>query len=96
MVMATKINNRMTGKDYRKEYDEMMKTEKSLISHTKARLKELLKKYPDSTVSKVSRLKATDVDDFWVETMSTVLRISFIESIEEWSEEQQGVQQLKI
>ena len=88
--------NRMTGKDYRKEYDEMMKTEKSLYSHTKARLRELLKLYPEACADKRSRLHSKDITEDWVESMSLALTISFICGIEEWSEEEQGVIQLKI
>lgn len=89
-------NKRMTGKDYRKEYVANKVAYKSLRAHVDSRLRELVKLYPDATVNKASRLKANSVDDMWMETMSTELKISFIENIEQWSEEQQGVQQLKI
>ena len=88
--------NRMTDKDYRKEYDEMMKTEKSLYSHTKAGLRELLKLYPEACADKRSRLHSKDITEDWVESKSLALTISFICGIEEWSEEEQGVIQLKI
>lgn len=87
---------RKTGKDYRREYDEMMKTEKSLYSHTKARLRELLKLYPEACADKRSRMYSKDITEDWIETMSLALTISFICGIEQWSEEQQGVVQLKI
>ena len=89
-------NKRMTGKDYRKEYVANKVAYKSLRAHVDSRLRELVKLYPDATVNKASRLKANVVDDVWMDTMSTELKISFIENIEQWSEEQQGVQQLKI
>lgn len=94
--MATKVKTRMTGKDYRQQYEDMIKTEKSLYSHTTARLRELLKLYPDACVDKRSRLHSKDVTEDWLNTMSLALTIAFICGIEEWSEEQQGVQQLKI
>jgi hypothetical protein len=94
--MGEKIKKRMTGKDYRKEYDEMMKTEKSLYSHTTNRLRELLKLYPNACVDKRCTLHSKDVTEDWLNTMSLCLTISFICGIERWSEEQQGVQQLKI
>lgn len=96
MVMVKKINNRMTGKDYRKQFNDMRETERSLESHTKERLKELLKLYPEACVDKRSRLYSKDVTEDWLDTMSLALTITFICGIEEWSEEQQGVQQLKI
>ena len=86
----------MTGKDYRKEYDEMMKTEKSLYSHTKERLRELLKLYPEACADKRSMILSKDITEDWVDDMSLALTISFICGIEEWSEENQKVIQLKI
>ena len=94
--MAKKVNTRMTGKDYRREYDEMVRMDRSLHSHTKARLRELTKLYPDACVDKRSGLHSKDITEDWIDTMSLVLTISFICGIEEWSEEQQKVIQLKI
>ena len=87
---------RKTGKDYRKEYVANKVAYKSLRAHVDSRIRELVKLYPDAYVNKGSRLKASTVDDHWIETMSTIFKIDFIENIEQWSEEQQGVQQLKI
>lgn len=87
---------RMTGKDYHKEYVANKTAYKSLMAHVDSRLRELVKLYPDATINKSSKLKASCVDDLWLETMSTELKIRFIENIEQWSEEQQGVVQLKI
>lgn len=87
---------RKTGKDYRREYYEMTNKEESLYRHTKARLRELLKLYPEACADRRSRMCSKDITEDWVETMSLALTISFICGIEEWSEEQQGVVQLKI
>lgn len=87
---------RKTGKDYRKEYVANKVAYKSISAHVDSRLRELVKLYPDAIVSKAARMKANVVDNNWLDSMSTELKISFIENIEQWSEEQQGVQQLKI
>ena len=90
-------NKRMTGKDYRKEYVANKTAYMSLKAHVKDRLRILITLYPEAPINKNEKtIKASDIDTEWFEQMSTQLRISIIETIEEWSEEQQGVQQLKI
>ena len=86
----------MTGKDYRKELLEIRKSEKSLIAHIDSRLRELLTLYPDAHVIHGIERKARDIDEYWLSTMSVDFMIEFIESIEEWSAEQQKVIQKKI
>jgi hypothetical protein len=84
--MAKKVNIRMTGKDYRKQWNELNEAKHSLIVHVENRLKELVKLYP----------KATIIDEEWALLMTTESQIKCIEDIERWSAKQQGVQQLKI
>ena len=87
--MAKKVNTRMTGKDYRKEWNGIQQSEKSLKSHVYQRLIELIRKYPEMSLPDVVRNE-------WFDGMSTYGMIGYIEKIEEWSEQQQGVQQLKM
>ena len=90
------VTKRMTGKDYRKELLEIRKSEKSLIAHIDSRLRELLTLSPDAHVIQGIERKARDIDEYWLSTMSVDFMIEFIESIEEWSAEQQKVIQKKI
>jgi hypothetical protein len=92
---------RMTGADYRKEYKELNKSLESLKSHVDMRLRELLTLYPDAEISiirghGVEKIRCIDITVEWFDDLSTFGMIGYIEKIEKWSEEQQGVQQLKI
>ena len=92
---------RMTGKDYRKEWQEIQQSEKSLKAHVDKRLRELIEKYPEAEISilrgnGVEKIKCSDITVEWFDDLSTFGMIGYIEKIEKWSEEQQGVQQLKI
>jgi len=80
---------RKTGKDYRKEWNEIQRSQKSLKAHVQQRLTDLVRKYPEMSLPDVVRNE-------WFDGMSTYGMIGYIEKIEEWSEERQGVQQLKM
>lgn len=84
--MTTK---RMTGIDYRREWNLIQQSEKSLKAHVQVRLKELVKKYPDAPMPTILRNE-------WIDEMSTYGMIGWIERIEAWSAEQQPVIQTKI
>jgi hypothetical protein len=84
-MTATK---RMTGKDYLKELDELEKSQKSLESHIKTRLKELIKKHPDISIG---NLKIENLDG-----LSTYATVACIEMIEKQLEKRQKVKQLTI
>ena len=80
---------RKTGKDYRKEWNEIQRSQKSLKAHVQQRLTDLVRKYPEMPLPDVVRNE-------WFDGMSVYGMIGYIEKIEEWSEERQGVQQLKM
>ena len=80
---------RKTGKDYRKEWNEIQRSQKSLKAHVQQRLTDLVRKYPEMSLPDVVRNE-------WFDGMSTYGMIGYIEKIEEWSEERQGVRQLKM
>lgn len=84
--MATE---RKRGKDYRREWNLIQQSEKSLKAHVQARLKELVKKYPDIPMPDVLRNE-------WADGMSTYGMIGCIEKIEKWSADQQKIEQLYI
>jgi hypothetical protein len=84
--MATE---RKRGKDYRREWNLIQQSEKSLKAHVQARLKELVKKYPDIPMPDVLRNE-------WADGMSTYGMIGCIERIEKWSADQQKIEQLYI
>lgn len=95
--MVAKIKTRMTGKDYRKELEDLEARKKSLRAHVLKRLKDLIKLYPDAQIHDNDKaLTASMLSESFIEAISTTVKIRFIENIERWSEEQQGVQQLKI
>jgi hypothetical protein len=83
------VTKRMTGIDYRREWHLIQQSEKSLKAHVKERLNELVKKYPDMPMPEI-------LINFWTDGMSTLGMIGCIEKIEEWSAEQQKVEQLYI
>jgi len=80
---------RKTGKDYRKEWREIQRSQKSLKAHVQQRLTDLVRKYPEMPLPDVVRNE-------WFDGMSAYGMIGYIEKIEEWSEERQGVRQLKM
>ena len=84
----------MTGKDYRKEWQEIQQRQKSLKAHVDQRLRELIEKYPDAYID--FNTTAKEISGKWIENMSPYGMIGYIEKIEQWSEEQQGVQQLRM
>ena len=92
---------RMTGKDYRKEWQEIQQSQKSLKTHVDERLRILLTLYPEAEISilrgnGVEKIRCSDITAEWFDDLSTYGMIGYIEKIEQWSEEQQGVQQLKM
>jgi hypothetical protein len=84
--MATR---RKTSEDYRREWNEIQQNTISLKSHVRARLKELIKKYPEMPMPEI-------LHNGWIVGMSTYGMIGCIEKIEKWSAEQQPVIQKEI
>jgi hypothetical protein len=93
--MATR---RKTGNDYRKEYEELKRSQESLDVHVTKRLLELGKIHPDAVVNKIgdTEIKATCLTKQWVESLKIDERIDVIEIIERWSSEKEKHIQLKI
>jgi len=90
------VTKRMTGKDYRKEWERIKIEQKSLFAHIDDRLRELIRIYPDARINKSSNMTASSITKNWLSEMSVELEIGIIENIEKWSAEQQGVRQLEI
>jgi hypothetical protein len=88
-MTATK---RMTGKDYRKELNELEKNMKSLEVHVRSRALELCKKYPDAPITR--RAKGKDMTKKWINGLMTSTMIFIIEKIEKWSSDQEKIEQL--
>jgi hypothetical protein len=92
------MEKRKTGTDYRKEYNELKQSEKSLDSHITSRVIELGMIHPDAIVAKIgdTEIKATCLTKQWVESLKIEERIEIIETIEKWSNDKQNIQQLEI
>lgn len=93
--MATK---RMTGQDYRREWNLIRQTERSLVAHLTERVIELGSIHPDAVIAKIgdTEVKATCLTKQWVESLKPLERIELIETIERWSNEKQKHVQLEI
>lgn len=91
-------NKRMTGQDYRREWNLIRQTENSLIAHVTDRVIELGNIHPDAVVTKIgdTEIKATCLTKQWVNTLKPLERIEIIETIEKWSAEKEKFIQLKI
>lgn len=92
------MEKRKTGKDYRKEYNELQKSQVSLDAHITSRLVELGERFPDAVIYKQydDEIKAKCLTKNWVETLPIETRIQFIESIEEWLGQKERAKQLSI
>lgn len=94
--MTTK---RMTGKDYKKELQELNRQTKSLQVKVNARLYELTTKYPDVDLptSRAGGLKCSNITHIWIieeTTLST--KIEYIQAIEKYLTDQHPHKQTEI
>jgi hypothetical protein len=80
----------MTGIDYRREWNLIQQSKKSLKAHVEQRLRELIAKYPE--MPEMPEILRND----WFGNMSTFGMIGCIERIEKWSTDQQKIEQLYI
>lgn len=89
---------RMTGLDYRREWNLIRQSENSLNVHLTERVIELGTIHPDAIIAKIgdTEIKATCLTKQWVESLKPLERIEIIETIEKWSNEKQNVHQLEI
>jgi len=91
---------RKTGTDYRKEYNDLKKSEVSLDAHVTERLVELAEIHPNAVILKIhdDEVKAKSLDNkAWVSKLPIEERIQYIEAIEAWSlENVEKVVQMKI
>jgi hypothetical protein len=85
---------RMTGIDYRREFNLIRQSELSLRAHVEERLLQLKKLYPEAEIDSNSRIK--ELSSIWIKNMTTITMIKHIEKIEEWSAEKEPVIQTKI
>jgi hypothetical protein len=98
--MATR---RKTGEDYRKEWNEIQQSKKSLKAYVDQRLRKLLILYPNAKImiedTEKEFYKSTGIipcTSKWFDGLSTYGMIGYIEKIEKWSDEQQPVIQKEI
>jgi hypothetical protein len=89
--MSTK---RMTGIDYRREWHLIQQEVMSLEAHVRERLKELIKIHPDAEID--VNTTAKELTNRWINHISPLEIIKYIEKIEASSAEQQSVIQTKI
>ena len=91
---------RMTGKDYKKELQELNRQIKSLEVKVNARLYELTTKYPDVDLptSRAGGLKCSNmVAHIWIIQETTIeAKIEYIETIEKYLAEQHPHKQTEI
>jgi DNA mismatch repair protein MutH len=93
--MATK---RKTGIDYRKELNELRKSEISINAHIKNRIITLSEKYPDAVIilSPSGNIKANALTKDWLNKMPIDMRLIVLERIEKYSARIEKVEQLTI
>jgi hypothetical protein len=84
----------MTGIDYRREWNLIVQEQKSLEAHARERLYGLIKLYPNAQID--LNTTAKELSEIWIENISALKLIGYIEKIEEWSALQQKVVQTKI
>jgi hypothetical protein len=90
---------RMTGKDYKKELQELNRQIKSLEVKVNARLYELTTKYPDVDLptSRAGGLKCSNIAHIWIIEETTLsAKIEYIETIEKYLTEQHPHKQTEI
>lgn len=93
--MSTK---RMTGIDYRRELNELKKSEESINVHIKNRISELSKKYPDAIIilSPSGNIKANALSEDWLHKMPIDMRLLVLERIEKYGDSQEKYTQGEI
>lgn len=89
--MSTK---RMTGIDYRREWNLLQQEGKSLEAHVRVRLYDLIKKYPDAKID--ANTTAKELTNLWIDYITSIEIIKYIEKIEDWSAAQQPYVQAEI
>lgn len=93
------MSNYKTGKEYRKELDEIERSERKLRAVVSERLLELATKYPDVTLPSglAWEVKSKDVaNKYIIMDLKLSYMIMYIETIEKTLEEQHPHKQLKI
>jgi hypothetical protein len=101
-IVATakrKATGRMTGKDYRKEYKELISKQDALNAKIKARLLELCQQHPNAIISTMgdTDIKAKSIASVnYIRGIEPVACIMCIEKIEDWLSAQSPVQQGKL
>ena len=85
---------RKTGQDYRKEYESLKQSQKSLETHIDKRLIDLISLYPEAKIA--DDIQAKDIRGYVSSVFNTDLKIQFIISIEKWNDERQNIRQLEI
>lgn len=89
----------MTGKDYKKEYKDLLEKKSSLQARVSARLLELCKQYPDAVITKKedTEIKAKSIGySNYINTIELVAQIMCIEKIEDWLANQSPYKQGKL
>ena len=78
---------RKTSNDYAKEIKDLRTRLESSEAHIKARLIDLVEKYPDAIVLKkgIDQFKAKCVTKSWIDGLSVDTQVAYIRSIEEHS-----------
>jgi hypothetical protein len=94
--MAT---TRKTGKDYQKEYRELVLKQNAFNARVRARLLELSQQHPDAIITTMgdTDVKAKSISSkSYIDTIEVVACMLCIDKIEKWLEAQQPIQQGKL
>jgi hypothetical protein len=91
--MATK---RKTSADYRKEYMETVTIQKGIKNHLVARIKVMIKKYPDARILEGMKAKEFIDDRDWELSFDITALLFILDRLERFSADQQKVKQLTI
>jgi len=97
--MAKDNNIRKTGKDYTKEYKDLLEKRSSLQAKVSVRLLELCKQHPDAIISRMgdTDIKAKSIGSpQYISTIELVAQIMCIEKIEDWLANQSPYKQGKL
>lgn len=89
---------RMTGDDYLKKLNTLDEAQVSLKAHTKSRLKDLIKRHPEAIVvnKPLNKFQCKDITQAWLDGLSTLTTIHYIQNIESWLIGKQVFRQMTI
>jgi len=90
---------RKTGKEYQKEFVDLLLKKEAFEANVKARLLDLCKNHPDAIINRIgdTDIKAKSIDvPVYINGLETIAVIAHIIKIEQWLADQQPIVQGKL